>query len=40
VSALVLIPIAFYERRVKREKAEKAALAQRFLKQEQVALRS
>jgi sugar phosphate permease len=40
VSALALIPIAFYERRVKKEKVERAALAQRFLKQKQVALHS
>jgi len=40
VSALVLVPIAVHERRVKKAKAEKAALARSFDEQEAVALHS
>ena len=39
-SALILIPIALYERRIKKEKAEKAALARSFNEQEAIALQS
>jgi MFS family permease len=40
VSALVLVPIAIHEYRVKKEKAEKAALAQGFTEREAAALHS
>lgn len=40
VSALVLVPIAVHEYRVKKEKAEKAALARSFNAPEAVALHS
>ncbi|MBI3248243.1 MAG: MFS transporter [Deltaproteobacteria bacterium] len=40
VAALVLIPVALYERRVKKEKRDKAALAQALALNEPVALRS
>jgi ACS family glucarate transporter-like MFS transporter len=40
VSALVLVPIAIHEHRVKKEKTEKAALARSFTEREAVALHS